>query len=289
MDPFVTGSLISAGSSLLGGLFGGPDPVGQQIGLQKSLDKQRPGWIRYGAEKAGFNPLVFAGPTGLAGTLPTGPGLMGDAIARAGAAISDGFSEKAQLDMQKAELEVERQRLEALREEVKLAPNVPGIYNGNRQAGSGVGGRQSGGSAAPAGAAKPAGPDWELRPDGPSELNKNIAPRFSMFGKDFRGSGAFSSGEVFEDAIGENLLLSTLTAPLVFSDSVGHTYGTDAEKRKDSRLMSEWLYREKNKLPVTEELPPAWKSGKSPEEIRKAKEKYAEEMRRKMGNTWYLP
>lgn len=145
IDPgtaYLAASAVSAGTSLLGGYVSGKDANknhkkqvermrNQQIMLQRQLDTDRPGWIRNGAEQAGFNPLVFAGPSGLAGNLAS-PAItdnpMGEAIARAGAAVADGFGNVADLDMKKAELEMEQQRLELLREEIKLKPTVPGIY-----------------------------------------------------------------------------------------------------------------------------------------------------------------
>lgn len=142
MDPIVTGSLISAGASLLGGFVSGKDANknhkkqvermrNQQVMLQHQLDAGRPSWIRQGAEAGGFNPLLFAGPSGVAGNLSS-PAItsnpMGDAIARAGAVVADGFGKAADLDMQRAELDLERQRVEALAENLKLRPKVPGVY-----------------------------------------------------------------------------------------------------------------------------------------------------------------
>lgn len=134
IDPFY-GSIVSAGASLVGGIMGSKgdtarDVRRQNIKQQRTMDWERPRWIRQGAEAAGFNPLLFAGPIGMAPGLSPGGGgnPMGDAVARAGAAIADGFGQAADLDMQKAELELERQRVEALAENLKLRPKVPGVY-----------------------------------------------------------------------------------------------------------------------------------------------------------------
>lgn len=128
MDPYIGAAAINAGAQLLGGLFGGGgDPARNNRRQTIKLHKTAPRAIREGAEKAGFNPLVFAAPQGNV-TGGAAPNVMGDAIARAGLAVADGMTEKRELDMQRAELELERERLELLRQEIKLTPNVPGIY-----------------------------------------------------------------------------------------------------------------------------------------------------------------
>lgn len=141
-------AIVAAGISAAGSLIGGAmapssrEQRKQQEQLQKEMDYRRPTWIRGGAEAAGFNPLVFAGPTGSAPSLSPLGNPIGDSIARAAATVADGFGQAADLDMRKAELDLERERLELLREEVKLRPQVPGIYGtGNTPSmGSGVGG-----------------------------------------------------------------------------------------------------------------------------------------------------
>jgi len=62
----LTPALISAGSSLLGGLFGrkkGPSIAEQRENLRQT-ELQRFSWLRDGARKAGFNPLTVLRATG---------------------------------------------------------------------------------------------------------------------------------------------------------------------------------------------------------------------------------
>lgn len=76
MDPFVTGSLISAGSSLLGGMFGGGGGTSRKklVSLQEMMNevsrtnaRMMPAHIVRGAERAGIHPLVLFGSPAMAG------------------------------------------------------------------------------------------------------------------------------------------------------------------------------------------------------------------------------
>lgn len=87
MDPLVTSSLISAGTSLLGGLFGGgqSNNKARKLGIeqltdqrrsQEILDRERPTWVADGARKAGISPLVAMGmqPVSVGGVSVGGDG-----------------------------------------------------------------------------------------------------------------------------------------------------------------------------------------------------------------------
>lgn len=75
MDPFVTGSLIKAGTSILGGLFGARS-ARKQREQARSDQKRQFERLREAAERGGFNPLTALQSTGGAGfgagSLPSG-------------------------------------------------------------------------------------------------------------------------------------------------------------------------------------------------------------------------
>lgn len=123
MDPFITGGLIKAGGSLLGGLLGkkskAPTPSEQIIGHMEG--------IRKGAEMYGFNPLAWAGTTGGGGGGEVDP--MGSAIADAFGAVADGFT-MSQVD--KAEKQALAEENEALRRKVQvetIRPKMGGLFD----------------------------------------------------------------------------------------------------------------------------------------------------------------
>lgn len=284
----VASALISAGASLLGGMMG-PSPSDDaeaQKGLQKSLDKQRPQWIRYGAEKAGFNPLVFAGPSGLAPGLPAAQNTMGDAVARAGAALADGINETEQLKIQKAQLEQENERLAIMARESKLRANVPGIYNHVQGSPSPSPASRPVAPAAPPSfddvrlkappavkttvlAPRPTGKDGleavgKERPDGPSKINSNELARFTLAGTDYVGSGRYSNSQTYEDAFGD--IWSSLLGPVIALDAYENTRGAVLTDRPPGEYARQQEYRRKYGLSYDAPLPMFWHLGLSPEE-----------------------
>lgn len=151
MDPLVTSSLISAGSSILGGLFGGkqkrgPSPqeqVNAQALLEQTMLRNRPSWAVEGAKAAGIHPLVALGMSPyqggasiMAGDTGSGKDVFG-ALANAGQDVSRAvaaYQTKEQRDMNKslAALQLERAGLEneLLRSQIagqraQLAPAIP--------------------------------------------------------------------------------------------------------------------------------------------------------------------
>lgn len=121
MDPFVTGSLITAGAGLLGGAIGGSKGMSadkafglnhglmkSQMRFQQNMDKTLIRRRVRDAKKAGLHPLFALGATpGNFGTtpgnfqgMPSENGL-GDALANAGQALAHGLQLKQQAKMQK--------------------------------------------------------------------------------------------------------------------------------------------------------------------------------------------
>lgn len=80
------GSIISAGSSLLGGLFGASE-ASKNRKLQKKFAKNSIQWRVEDAKKAGIHPLAALGAAGTSYT-PVNSGF-GDAVAQAGANIGE--------------------------------------------------------------------------------------------------------------------------------------------------------------------------------------------------------
>lgn len=91
MNPFVAGSLISAGSNILGGFFGSRSA--------KRSDQFQRNFVQIraaDARKAGIHPLAALGANGA--YTPVG-NPMGDALAQAGTDIAAGMNAKAQAQM----------------------------------------------------------------------------------------------------------------------------------------------------------------------------------------------
>lgn len=121
------GALIGAGASLLGGALSSRSAKKRQREQNAYND---PVQMRARMEAAGFNPLLgpdFAGNQ----AAPAASGMMGTAIANAGLAIADGFSEKKQLELEKTKLEQDRERLDKLIEQQTIRPKVGGVYAQN--------------------------------------------------------------------------------------------------------------------------------------------------------------
>lgn len=122
MDPITLSSLIGAGSSLLGGLFGKGPSSGQQA--QSHVDG-----IMAAAEKHKINPLTLLGSVApQSGAAP----VMGQAIANAGLSIADGMVKKVDFDLQAEQLRMQNDRLQKSLQQATLRPKVAGVYgNGN--------------------------------------------------------------------------------------------------------------------------------------------------------------
>ncbi|ARC90671.1 hypothetical protein [Rhodovulum sp. MB263] len=219
MDPVVTGSLISGGASLLGGLFGSKKKAKYVVPDY--------GKIRARAEAAGFNPLtaLTSAPGAVASA---GQNYMGQAIADAGLLLADGLAKKAE---KTGELQKAREQNAQLKERVQqltIRPRVGGIYASNVNTPSiraAVGGehgvpgksRQSVSLDSPF-AGDILGPDDGNRTGPQLAVTKDV-PAFRAFGHDFYGSGNFSTGQQIEDSIGEgpfSWLWPSLTVPDAF-------------------------------------------------------------------------
>lgn len=128
MDPIIGGALISAGSSLFGGLFGKKPPTSGQNSFSHVSGIMR------ASEKFGFNPLTLLGSVGAVGG-GTPQNYMGAAIADAGLAYANGMTEKGRLDQIKRSNDLEEANLELRRkvEQMTIRPKVGGIYAANQQ------------------------------------------------------------------------------------------------------------------------------------------------------------
>lgn len=124
------GAAIGAGASLLGGLLGSKKEK-KAIAAQNAYND--PSAMRARAEKAGFNPLLWAGQGNMQTTAGNSGAIMGNAIANAGLALADGMTERKQLELEKTKLQLDRDRLDALIEKNTIQPKVAGIYAGTRQ------------------------------------------------------------------------------------------------------------------------------------------------------------
>lgn len=222
MDP-VTGALISAGGSILGGILGKPKNEYVVPNYQK---------IRTKAEAAGFNPL-----TALAmapGQVVQSQNFMGSAIADAGLALADGLNTKRKEQGALAKLAEENDKLREKVQNMTLRPKVGGVY-AQREAipsvsqavggsnASGVGASVSATAAArtensPLGGAVVGPGDNNLT--GPQLSVAQDVPAFRAFGHDFYGTGAFSTAQQFEDALGEGELLQGITFGVLGADAV---------------------------------------------------------------------
>lgn len=130
MDP----TFISAGASLLGGFLGDRQRKKDQRYNERMIAQQNaynaPDQIRARAEKAGFNPLLFAGPgVGLQTSAPqaVGGNYLGAAIADAGMMAADALAR--QPARQKLnQFQAENQKLKQQVQSLTLRPKVGGLY-----------------------------------------------------------------------------------------------------------------------------------------------------------------
>jgi len=202
----------------------------------KELAMQDPSYIRERFESAGFNPLLGIG-NALSG-LSYAPS-MGQSIANAGSIMADGFHKSSLLKIQRTELDLENRRLNAQIKNMSLNRKVGGVYS---RKGSRLGSANNK-------MKMPNDPNIDARYDDPPvptflkdfggenmPYNEKVLPVFRAFGTNFYGSGAFTSGQTFEDAAGEGPL-SWIHGVAVVGDAVLNTlthspwYSSHLDKR----------------------------------------------------------
>lgn len=245
-------AIASIGGSALSFLGGRKSRKMQEKMYWQNRWDNLPEGIRANAEAAGFNPLVFAGP-GVgngAGYQPT----MGHELSTAGQVITDASLALENQKIRRSELELENKRLEELVKANTLRPTVPGVYgarNGqaNRQNPRSVPGNVDGsGDLSPKSSLRAA----RLGGAGdPSSYNPVEAPALKAFGLPWTGSGLFSTGESWEDALGDSPL-SWIASPLIAGDMFGYTIGqaySRYQQSKADKAMEEWFRRERENDP----------------------------------------
>lgn len=121
-------SIIGAGASLLGGLFGASS---EKKAIARQNEYNNPTNLRARAESAGFNPLLFVGPGVGQQTATGGSNYMGSAMADAGLIIADGLAKKAEKTSALTKLAEENKRLVDKVNNLTLRPKVGGIYAQN--------------------------------------------------------------------------------------------------------------------------------------------------------------
>lgn len=121
---FPFGALIGGATSLIGGFL---NKKSEQKGISAQNAYNDPAKQRARLEAAGFNPAPFMG-SAAAGLQTSVASLgMGNAIANAGAIITDEMARMSELDMKQSQLDLERERFEAAKKEMAQL-NEGGIY-----------------------------------------------------------------------------------------------------------------------------------------------------------------
>ena len=122
---------IKVGGALLGGLVGSSSSKKDAKEAYKQNKKtilNQPGWIRKGAEEAGFNPLVFAGSQQLGGNFSVSAGnFMGQAIADAAMYAADAFASDPEEKLRVQNLELQNARLIKEIQQMTIRPRTPGV------------------------------------------------------------------------------------------------------------------------------------------------------------------
>lgn len=194
MDPLILSSLIGAGSSLLGGIFGKPKQVSARTNSRQGILGQAQG-AREAAEKYGFNPLTLLGVSS-----PLGPSersnYMGNAIAEAGLMLADGVAKRGEKAGLLSKLEAQNEELREQVQSLTLRPKVGGIY-AQREAVPAIGGSSdvlglravlSGGAGADDGSGGADGASGGLRP---LSATLPIDPRREVDNEELRTSSGF--------------------------------------------------------------------------------------------------
>lgn len=121
------GELISAGASLLGGIFGDSDDGPENP--SEAIHSTAKG-ARLAGERWGFNPLTLLQATGsgAASSWQSSPNYMGSAIADAGLLLADGLAKRAEEKGEIARLKKHNEELAAKVRKLTLRPVVAGVY-----------------------------------------------------------------------------------------------------------------------------------------------------------------
>lgn len=122
--------LLSAGASLLGGIFGRNS---EKAAIDAQNAYNAPDQIRARAEKAGFNPLLFVGPGVGQQTAVGGSNYMGQAIAEAGLMAADNLTQWQSSQKLSKAMDANR-RLSQQLTQATIRPKVGGIYAGTEMA-----------------------------------------------------------------------------------------------------------------------------------------------------------
>lgn len=115
---------IKVGAELAGGLIKGHSP-GKTT--HDNIRNMAAGARKWG-EAYGFNPVTLLGVSGSAVASEGGPSF-GDAIARAGAALSEGISEQDRQKLYAQKLEAQNEELRKSLEKMTLRPVTPGVFD----------------------------------------------------------------------------------------------------------------------------------------------------------------
>jgi hypothetical protein len=199
--------------------------------------------LRKSAEAGGFNPLlalgqsqpVFSGmansgPSSLAVPNGVSPGqfqsnnYIGAAIAESGLMFADSMANISAASAPIKQLSEQNAQLQQKVQDLTLRPSVGGIYAQRlatpslRQALGAGDDKNASDINSQSPFARPATiPDDGNRSPVQRAVKKDV-PAFRAFGHDFYGSGAFSSGEQYEEALGEGPL-QWLSSPLIMGDA----------------------------------------------------------------------
>lgn len=118
------GAIIGAGASLIGGAL---DRKSQKDGIRDQNAYNNPKAQRKRLEAAGFNPAPFMGGAGAGLQTSVAVPTMGNAIANAGALITQGMEQASEVELRETALNLEKERFEEQKKEIAKL-NVGGVY-----------------------------------------------------------------------------------------------------------------------------------------------------------------
>lgn len=228
--------VIGAIGNLLGGLFGRSK---QKVISAGDNFQSHIGGLMLAAKEHGFNPLTLLqngqaiGPT----VLNSDNSAFGAGIANAFALAGDAIASKRATAQKLNNYQTQNQRLQSRLDAITLRSPVPGVYGvakmpSDPEVYGNAADLPKTGFNLPFHAPLSAAADIP-RPDSVTPVQAAVAqdvPAFRLFGRDFFGSGMFSSGQQIEDALGEGPM-QWAYQPVAVVDAIGNEVYKDARDK----------------------------------------------------------